>query len=119
MISSNKSNSMFIAVISMLFLTFLYLINIIWLIAVFSRFLNTFGTLIQLNFVIACHHIIRSIPIILILGTATICIVAFPPFIVFFPALAMLLISYFTEPGVRRFMPHREKDDGDWRYGFR
>lgn len=38
--------------------------------------------------------------------------------IIIFPALVMLIASYLTEPALRRYMPKKEEDDGDWRYGF-
>lgn len=118
-IMQSRTTAAFILAFGMLILTVLFLINVLWLIPVFSRFTNTFGKIIQLNYVIAVRNIIRCIPMILILIISVILILASFPLVIIFPSLAMLLISYFSEPGIHKYMPKQEEDNGDWRYGFK
>ncbi|MBS6766004.1 MAG: YesL family protein [Clostridium sp.] len=118
-IMQSRTTAAFILAFGMLILTVLYLINVLWLIPVFSRFTNTFGKIIQLNYVIAVRNIIRCIPMLLILIISVILILASFPLVIIFPSLAMLLISYLSEPGLHKYMPKQEEDNGDWRYGFK
>lgn len=118
-VSKGRTNAAFILAVGMLIVTVLYLINVFWLIPVFSRFSNTFGKTIQLNYVIAARYIIRSIPMILVIIVSVILVLASFPLVVIFPSLAMLMISYISEPGLHKYMPKQEEDNGDWRYGFK
>lgn len=118
-IMQSRTGAAFILAFGMLIVTVLYLMNVLWLIPVFSRFTNTFGGIIQLNYVIAVKNIVRSIPIFLILIISVILVLASFPLVIVFPSLAMLLISYFSEPGIHKYMPKQEEDNGDWRYGFK
>lgn len=118
-IMQSRSGAAFILAFGMLIVTVLYLINVLWLIPVFSRFTNTFKKIIQLNYVIAVRNIIRSIPIFLILIISVILVLASFPLVIVFPSLAMLMISYLSEPGLHKYMPKQEENNGDWRYGFK
>ena len=109
----------FIMAVVLLVVTALYLMNVLGLIPVFSRFSNTFGKTIQLNYVIAARNIIRSLPMFLVIIAAVILVLASFPLVIIFPSLAMFLISYLSEPGLHKYMPKQEEDNGDWRYGFR
>ena len=115
----SRTSAAFILAFGMLIVTVLYLMNVLWLIPVFSRFTNTFGKIMQLNYAIAVRQIIRSIPMFLILIVAVILVLASFPLVIVFPSLAMLLISYLSEPGLHKYMPKQEEDNGDWRYGFK
>lgn len=115
----SRAGAAFILAVGMLILTVLYLMNVLWLIPVFSRFANTFGKIIQLNFVIATRYMIRSIPMFLTIIVSVILVLASFPLVIVFPSLAMLLISYLAEKGLHRYMPKQEEDNGDWRYGFK
>lgn len=118
-LSVSRSGGMLILSIGMLVLSIVYLLNLLWIVPVFSRFSNTFGKILQLNYVIATRHIIRSIPMILVVAAAVIFVLASNESIIFVPALVMLLNSYLSEPGLRKYMPKQEEDNGDWRYGFK
>ena len=115
----SRTSAAFILAFGMLIVTVIYLMNVLWLIPVFSRFTNTFGKIMQLNYAIAVRRIIRSIPMFLILIVSVILVLASFPLVIVFPSLAMLLISYLSEPGLHKYMPKQEEDNGDWRYGFK
>lgn len=115
----SRTRAAFVLAVCTLLVTALYLMNVLWLIPVFSRFSNTFGKIIRLNYVIATRYIIRSIPVFLILIVSVILVLASFPLVVIFPSLVMLLSSYFMEPGLHKYMPKQEEDNGDWRYGFK
>ena len=115
----SRTSAAFILAFGMLIVTVIYLMNVLWLIPVFSRFTNTFGKIMQLNYAIAVRQIIRSIPMFLILIVSVILVLASFPLVIVFPSLAMLLISYLSEPGLHKYMPKQEEDNGDWRYGFK
>ena len=117
--SQSRTSIMFIWAVAMLILTVLYLINVLWMVPVFSRFANTFGKIVELNFVISLRYLIRSIPMVLIVVVAVILIYASLPLAIIFPSLVMLLNSYLSEPILHRYMPKQEEDNGDWRYGFK
>ncbi len=117
--SQSRTSTVFILAVGMLIITILYLLNILWIVPVFSRFSNTFGKIVQLNYVIATRYFIRSIPMFLIIIAAVIVMLASIPLVIIFPSLVMLLNSYFSEPGLHRYMPKQEEDNGDWRYGYK
>ena len=108
-----------VLLVIMLALTVLYLINVLWLIPVFSRFSNRLGKIVQLNYVIAVRHILRGVLMLLCAAAAVLLIKVSPPLAVLLPSLAMLGVSYLAEPGLHRFMPKQTEDNGDWRYGFK
>lgn len=118
-LSQSRTMPIFILAVGMVILSVLYLINVIWLIPVFSRFSNTFGKIVRLNYVIAARFLLRGIPIVLILAAAVIMVLASFPLVILSPPLTMLIISYLTEPGLHKYMPRQEEDNGDWRYGFK
>ena len=118
-VMQSRTGAAFILAFGMAAVTVLYLLNVLWLVPVFSRFTNTFGGIIQLNYVIAVKHVIRSIPMLMVLIIAVILVLASFPLVILFPSLAMLLISYLSEPGLHKYMPKQEEDNGDWRYGFK
>ena len=118
-VMQSRTGVAFILAFGMAAVTVLYLLNVLWLVPVFSRFTNTFGGIIQLNYVIAAKHVIRSIPMLMVLIIAVILVLASFPLVILFPSLAMLLISYLSEPGLHKYMPKQEEDNGDWRYGFK
>lgn len=115
----NRTSLGFMAAVFMLLLTFVYLMNIVWIVPVFSRFSNTFGNLLRLNFVASVHFIIRSIVMIGIVVITVILILSYIPLIILLPSLALFVISYISEPGLHRYMPKQEEDNGDWRYGYK
>lgn len=115
---TNRSGAGFMMTVGALILTVLYLMNALWIVPVFSRFSNTFGKILQLNYVIAVKHFLRSVILFLAAVAAVIFILASNELIIILPALVMLLISYLTEPVLHKYMPKKEEDDGDWRYGF-
>lgn len=118
-LSKSRTSTAFVFAVGMLVLTIVYSLNVLWLVPVFSRFANTFGKIIQLNYVIATRHLIRSIPMVAIVIVSVIFMLASFPLVIIFPSLVMLLISYFSEPGLHKYMPKQEEDNGDWRYGFK
>lgn len=118
-LSQTRTMAVFIMAVFMLIMTVLYLMNVLWLIPVFSRFSNTFGFIVQLNFVIAIKQIVRSIPMLLIAAVSLLLMWVSPPLAILFPSLGMLVISYLSEPGLRKYMPRQTEDNGDWRYGFK
>lgn len=116
---SSRSSMAFILVAGMIIWTLLYLMNVLWLIPVFSRFANTFGNILRLNYVISTKHIIRSILMILIICAAVLLVRIAPPLVIIVPSLSMLVISYASEPGLHKYMPEQTEDNGDWRYGYK
>ena len=103
----------------MFILTCLYLLNLLWIVPVFSRFSNTLGNIIRLNFVISCRNIVRSIPMFVIILMLVVLVAASVPLVILIPSLILLLISYLAEPALHKFMPKQEEDNGDWRYGYK
>lgn len=118
-LAQSKSGAMFIFSLFMFIVTCLYLLNLLWIVPVFSRFSNTLGNILQLNFVISFRNIIRSIPMLVIILALVILVVASVPLIILASSLIMFLLSYFAEPALHKFMPKQEEDNGDWRYGFK
>lgn len=118
-LSRSRTSMVFIFAVGMLVLTVLYLLNVLWLVPVFSRFSNTFSKILQLNYVIAGRYFVRSIPMFAVSVTAVVFMLASPPLVILFPSLVMLINSYLAEPGLHKFMPVPEEDNGDWRYGFK
>lgn len=116
---SSRSTIAFILVAGMMIWTFLYLVNVLWLFPVFSRFSNTFGNILRLNYVISTRHLIRSILMILIAGAAVLLVIISFPLVILLPSLSMLVISYLSEPGLHKYMPEQKEDNGDWRYGYK
>lgn len=115
----SRSGTAFMLLTGMMIWTFLYLINVFWLIPVFSRFSNTFGNILRLSYVISTRHLLRSILIILIAVASVLLVLVAIPLAVIVPSLAALVISYLTEPGLHKYMPEQEEDNGDWRYGYK
>lgn len=116
---TSRSGMAFILLVGMMIWTFLYLINVLWLIPVFSRFSNTFGNMLRLNYVISTRHLLRSILMILIVFVAVLLVIVSIPLVIIVPSLAMLVISYLSEPGLHKYMPEQKEDNGDWRYGYK
>lgn len=116
---TSRSATAFILLVGILIWTFLYLINVLWLIPVFSRFSNTFGNILRLNYVVSTKHLPRSILIILIVFVSVLLVIVSVPLVIIVPALAMLVISYLSEPGLHKYMPEQNEDNGDWRYGYK
>ena len=115
-ISQNRSGAMLILTFGALVLTVLYLSNLFWSIPVFSRFSNTFGNLLKLNYVLAVRQLWRSFLLLLMLMAAMIVFLAVNEFIILLPALTALTGSFLTEKPMYRYMPEQQ-EDGDWRYG--
>lgn len=118
-LAQSRTSVMFIFSLGMFIVTCLYLVNLLWIVPVFSRFSNTFGNIIRLNFVISFRYIIRSILMFVIIAAGIILVLASVPIVILMPSLIMFLISYLSEPVLHKFMPKQEEDNGDWRYGFK
>ena len=118
-LSQSRTSIVFILAVGMLMLTVLYLLNVLWIVPVFSRFSNTLGNILKLNYVISTRYLIRSIPMMAVIVTAVIMMQASIPLVIIFPSLVMLINSYISEPGLHKYMPKQEEDNGDWRYGFK
>lgn len=116
-LSKSGTDAVFYMTVAMLILTVLFLINVLWLIPVFSRFANTLGKIVQLTFVISIRYLIKSILMLLLLAVTVLLIWISLPLVIICPALFMLALSYLTEPVLHRYMPRQEEDNGDWRYG--
>lgn len=118
-LSQSRTSIVFILAVGMLMLTVLYLLNVLWIVPVFSRFSNTLGNILKLNYVTSTRYLIRSIPMMAVIVTAVIMMQASIPLVIIFPSLVMLINSYISEPGLHKYMPKQEEDNGDWRYGFK
>lgn len=118
-LSRDRTSTVFILAVGMLILTVVYLLNVLWIVPVFSRFSNTFSKILQLNYVIAGRHFIRGILMLAVSVTAVVFMLASPPLVILFPSLVMLINSYLAEPGLHKYMPVLKEDNGDWRYGFK
>lgn len=116
--STDVSGPFFVLSLGMLILSAVYILNLLWIIPVFSRFSNTFGNIIKLNYVVAVRYLIRSIPMLLVIVAAVILFLASNELFLIIPALVAFVNSYLAEPALRRYMPKQEEDNGDWRYGF-
>ena len=101
-----------------LLMSLVYILNALWIALVFSRFSNTFGNLIKLNYVIAMKNFIRSIPMLLPVAVAILLIIMFHEMVFILPPLVLLIQSFLAEPALRQYMPKREEENEDWRYGF-
>ena len=102
----------------MLILTLVYLLNLLWIGPVFSRFANTFGNLLKLNYVVALRHVPRSVPMLLLVAAGIVVFLAWNELFIIVPGVVLLCYSLLAEPALRKFMPEQEEDNGDWRYGF-
>lgn len=116
--SVDRTILLFAAAFGMVLLSVLWLLNVLWLVPVFSRFLNSLGNIIKLNYVVAGRHLLRSIPILAVVAVSAVLTLAVNELILILPALVMLVNSYLAEPALRKYMPAQEEDNGDWRYGF-
>lgn len=117
-ISTNRSGLFFVAAVGALIASVVYLLNVVWIVPVFSRFSNTIGNIIKLNYVISVKHLIRCIPVLLMIAVAVILVLASNELFFILPAVIALVSSYLTEPALWRYMPKQGEDNGDWRYGF-
>ena len=113
----DRSGAAFVLAVGALIFTVLYLMNILWIVPVFSRFANTTGKIVRLNYVIAMKYFVRGIALLLLTVVAVILMLASNELIIIFPAFVMLLTSYLAEPVLHRYMPKENQEDGDWRYG--
>lgn len=118
-VSQNRSSLFFALAFGMLLVSFVYLLNVLWIIPVFSRFSNTFGNILKLNYVIAVRHIPRSLLLFALMAAVVILLLASNELIFIAPALVCLVSSYAFENALHKFMPEQNEDNGDWRYGFR
>ena len=117
-ILTRRSGMVLVLAVGALIFTVLYLMNVLWIIPVFSRFADTLGKILQLNYVISMKYFVRGIVLFLLTAATVIFILASNELIIIFPALVMLLASYLAEPVLHRYMPEQDQDNGDWRYGF-
>lgn len=115
----SRSAMAFVLVVGMLVWSCLYLMNLIWIIPVFSRFSNTFANILRLNYVIATRYILRSTLMLFILAAAVLMAVVTIPLVIIMPSLLMLILSYFCEPCLHKYMPEQKEDSKDWRYGYK
>ena len=118
-VSKSRSALLLLATLAALLLSVVYVLNVLWLVPVFSRFSNTFNMILKLNYVISMRHLLRCIPVIVMIAVAVILLVTLNGLLFFVPALVTLLSSYFAEPVLWRYMPKQEDTSGDWRYGFK
>lgn len=118
-VSTSRSGLFLMVAIAMLIISVVFVINLLWIAPVFSRFSNSFGNMLKLNYVIAMRSLIRSVPMLLVLVAAVILFLATNELFMILPAVVTLVDSYLAEPALRRYMPEQEEDNGDWRYGFR
>lgn len=102
----------------LLAVSLLYILNLVWIVPVFSRFANTFGGILKLNYVIAVRNVLRTVPMLLVTGAAAVLFLAVNETVFFAPAVVMLLHSYLAEPAMHRYMPP-QAEQKDWRYGDR
>lgn len=117
-LSTNRSGLFFVFTVGMLILSIVYILNILWIIPVFSRFSNTFGNILRLNYVIAIRNIIRSIPMLILNVISVILFLAVNELIFILPSVVILINSILSEPAMWRFMPKQKEDVLDWRYGY-
>ena len=117
-LSSNRSGAFFVLLIAALILSAVYVMNALWIVPVFSRFSNTLGNLLKLNYVIAMKNLLKSIPLVLLALVGIILILAFYEMVFVLPSLILLMQSFLVEPALRQYMPKREEENEDWRYGF-
>lgn len=118
-ISQDRSGAMFIPAFALFMLTIFWLVHVLWLVPVFSRFSNTLGNILRLNFVVSVRHMLKGMLLLALFGAAVVCVRASLPFVLIFPSLLMLSGSYISEPVLHRYMPEQREDNGDWRYGFK
>ena len=116
--STNRTGAFFILAVALLGLSIVYVLNLLWITPVFSRFSNSFGNILKLNYVIAIRNILRSIPMLFVVMIAVILALAVNALIFILPSVVLLLCSFLAEPALRRYMPKLEEDNGDCRYGF-
>ena len=117
--SSDGAGPPFIVGFGLLFLSLLFLLNLLWIAPVFSRFADTIGNVLRLNYVIAMRNLPGSLLMLLMIAVAAILILASNELILLLPSAVMLGHSLVVEPAMRRYMPKVEDSSGDWRYGYR
>lgn len=117
-LSTSRTGAVLILAVVMLGLSAVYLLNLLWIVPVFSRFSNTLGNILKLNYVIAVRSILRSIPMLFALVCTGVLLLAVNELVFILPAAVVLFLSFLVEPALWRYMPKQEEDNGDWRYGF-
>lgn len=118
-ICANRTGAFLILAVAALGLSLVYLGNLLWIVPVFSRFSNTFGNILKLNYVIATRSFLRSIPMLLVLVAGLILFLAVNELVFILPSVMALVNSFLSEPALHKYMPKLEGEQGDWRYGFR
>lgn len=117
--STNRSSLFFFLTIGVLGFSLLYLLNLLWMPVVLSRFSNSFGNLLKLNYVIAIKNIPKSIVILLVISASVILCLVMNELIFMLPAVAVFVNSFLSEPTLWRYMPELTENERDWRYGLR
>lgn len=117
-VSTSRTGAFLILAVAALGLSVVYLLNLLWIVPVFSRFSNTLGNILKLNYVIAVRNILRSIPMFLVLMAGFILFLAVNELVFILPPMMALANSFLLEPAMHKYMPKLEGDNGDWRYGF-
>ena len=116
--STNRSGGFFVFAVGVLILSALYLLNLLWIAVVFSRFSNTLGNVLKLNYVIALRNFPRSLLMLLIILIAVILFMAVNELIFILPSTVAWINSHLSERALWRYMPEKKDDSDDWRYGF-
>lgn len=105
--------------ISLLLVTAVCLLNLVWAAPALSRFENTFGNMLKLVYVLALRNLVRGIFLLLLILAGTAIFLIWNGAFIIIPGLVSLCYSLVAEPAMRKFMPEQEEDNGDWRYGFK
>lgn len=108
-----------VAAVGLMILSILFLLNLLWIAPVFSRFANTLGNVLRLNYVIALRSLRRTVAMLVMIAAAAMLILALNELIFLLPGLLALGQSFLAEPVLRRYMPEVADSSADWRYGYR
>jgi len=118
-LSTDKSLLSFILSVSLLLVTVVYIMNLVWVAPALSRFENTAGNTLKLVYVLALRNLVRGFFLLLLILAGVVIFLVWNGVSIIMPGLLSLCSSLLAEPALRKFMPVQEEDNGDWRYGFR
>jgi len=105
--------------VSLLLVTVVYIMNLVWVAPALSRFENTAGNTLKLVYVLALRNLVRGFFLLLLILAGVVIFLVWNGVSIIMPGLLSLCSSLLAEPALRKFMPVQEEDNGDWRYGFR
>lgn len=99
-VNETQSSEMMILAISIIIVTMLYILNILWLIPVLAKASGKFNEIMKLTYTAATKNIGKGLLMLWIVFAVAVGIRIFPPLAVILPAAAAMWNSYLAEPAL-------------------